>query len=300
MVQEQLLVDSKATTITFETIPKVTNLTKKIFRERYLLPNRPVVIKDLAKDWVATKKWTFDFFRDTYGDWEVPMYDESYHRAGKGYMKPILYQRFDHYLDIIEHDTTNLRFHNFQVLKRAPELTRDYETPTIMDGFLKFALLFFGGKGAKLNLHYDIDCSHVFLTHFQTQKKVYLYPPSDGAYLYHLPFTNHSHVDVLNPNMARYPAFKYAKGFEAVLEHGETLFIPRLWWHYVYYSEGGYSLALRANDTLEYKVRGVYNLLRLFALDNGMNRLLGPRWKSFKYRMAQEKAQRALETPFIS
>ena len=281
---------------TFQPVSKVENISRQEFKEEFLLPQRPVIFKDLSKDWAARDKWTFDFFKDTYGHWEVPMYDETYHRAGRGYMKPIHYKRFAEYLDIIEKQPTNLRFHNFQVLKRAPELINDYETPTITDGFFKFALLFFGGKGSKLNLHYDIDCSHVFLTHFQTQKRVYLYSPDQGKYLYHLPFTNHAHVDVRNPNLDLYPAFQYAKGHEAVLEHGETLFIPKLWWHYVYYSEGGYSLALRANNSISTKFRGVYNLMRLFALDNGMNFMLGSKWKTYKQRTAAENAMKAIRS----
>ena len=276
-------------------VEKVTGLTREDFYVNYLKPGKPVVFTDLAKDWIATKTWTFDYFRKQYGHWEVPMYDSSYHDPGKGYMQPTCHKRFDEYLDQIEAGPTRLRFHNFELLKLAPELRQHYELPTIMDGFYNFALMFFGGKDARLNLHYDIDCSHVFLTHFQTQKKVYLYPPDQGRYLYHLPFTNHSHVDVLEPDLERYPAFKNAKGMEAVLEHGETLFIPKLWWHYVYYSEGGFSLALRANDSVSTKVRGAWNIVRLFTIDKGMNYVAGSKWKEYKETTARRNAEQGLE-----
>jgi len=276
-------------------VEKVTGLTREDFYVNYLKPGKPVVFTDLAKNWIATKTWTFDYFRKQYGHWEVPMYDGSYHDPGKGYMQPTCHKRFDEYLDQIEAGPTRLRFHNFELLKLAPELRQHYELPTIMDGFYNFALMFFGGKDARLNLHYDIDCSHVFLTHFQTQKKVYLYPPDQGRYLYHLPFTNHSHVDVLEPDLERYPAFKNAKGMEAVLEHGETLFIPKLWWHYVYYSEGGFSLALRANDSMSTKVRGAWNIVRLFTIDKGMNYVAGSKCKEDKERTARRNAEQGLE-----
>lgn len=278
----------------FNLVDKVEGITKEEFKEQYLSAQRPVIFKDLTKNWLARKKWTFDFFRKQYGEWEIPMYDDSYHDPGNGYMKPTTYKRFGDYLDIIQHKPTSLRFHNFQIMKRAPELANDYKTPTIMDGFMKFALMFFGGQGSALNLHYDIDCSHVFLSHFQTQKVVYLYPPDQSEFLYKLPFTNHSHVDVLDPDLERYPAFKHAKGFKAVIEHGETLFIPKLWWHYVYYSKGGFSLALRANDSIKTKVQGASNLLRLFAFDSGMNYLAGQRWKKYKDNKAIQNAQRAM------
>lgn len=278
----------------FNLVDKVQGITKEEFKEQYLSTGRPVIFKDLTKSWSAREKWTFDFFKKKYGDWKIPMYDDSYHSPGDGYMKPTTHKRFEDYLNIIENKPTNLRFHNFQILDRAPELADDYRTPTIMNGFMKFALMFFGGKGSSLNLHYDIDCSHVFLSHFQTQKQVFLYPPSQSDLLYKLPFTNHSHVNVLDPDLKQYPAFKYAKGYKATIEHGETLFIPKLWWHFVYYSKGGFSLALRANDSIKSKLQGVSNLLRLFALDHSMNRIGGSRWKRYKDQKAMQNAQKAM------
>ncbi|TRZ45359.1 cupin-like domain-containing protein [Robertkochia solimangrovi] len=276
-------------------VDKVSNISKREFHEKYLSANRPVILKDLAKDWKATNKWTFDFFRKTYGHWEIPMYDKSYHNPGNGYMKPVTYKKFSDYLDIIENEPCKLRFHNFQIMKRAPELSQDYSTPEIMDGFFKFALMFFGGKGSALNLHYDIDCSNVFLTHFQTIKEVYLFPPEEAKYLYQLPFTNHAHVDVLKPDWEEFPAFKYTHCYKAEIHHGETLFIPRLWWHYVYYSEGGFSLALRANESLSSRARGLWNIVRLFTVDTGMNFLAGHRWKDYKDNKARANAVLAMQ-----
>ena len=278
----------------FTKVEKVEGLCPREFRELYLNPCKPVIFKDLAAGWEAVDKWTIAFFRQKYGHWEVPMYDSSYHNPGKGYMKPLVYKKFGEYLDMIEQGPTHLRFHNFQIMKRAPELAADYNTPEIMNGFVRFALMFFGGKGAALNLHYDIDCSHVFLTHFQTQKKVYLFSPEQGDLLYHLPFTNHTHVDVRNPDLDKYPAFRLAKGMEATLEHGETLFIPKLWWHYVYYSESGFSLALRANDALSTRARGLWNIVRLFTVDTGMNYLAGSSWKEYKEQNARKRAAKHL------
>lgn len=279
----------------FNLVDKVEGITKEEFKEQYLFTQRPVIFKDLTKNWPARDKWTFNFFRQQYGDWEIPMYDDSYHNPGNGYMKPATYKRFRDYLDLIEYKPTNLRFHNFQIMKRAPELVDDYDAPTIMNGFFKFALMFFGGQGSALNLHFDIDCSHVFLTHFQTQKMVYLYPPDQSEFLYRLPFTNHSHVNVLNPDLNKYPAFKHAKGVKAVIEHGETLFIPKLWWHFVYYSKGGFSLSLRANNSLKSKMQGLSNIARHFAFDNSMNYLAGQKWKQYKDYKAKLNAQRAME-----
>ncbi|WP_224482944.1 cupin-like domain-containing protein [Robertkochia aurantiaca] len=278
----------------FQAVDKVSNISGKEFHECYVKPGKPVIFEDLAKDWPASDLWSFEYFRSRYGHWMIPMYDKSYHEPGAGYMKPATYKRFGEYLDIIEHEPTDLRFHNFQIMKEAPELAEHYHTPRIMNGFLKFALMFFGGKDSTLNLHYDIDCSHVFLTHFQTRKKLYLFSPDQSELLYHLPFTNHSHLDVLQPDMEEFPAYEKARGMVADIRHGETLFIPKLWWHFVHYVEGGFSLALRANDSVATKARGLWNLVRLFTVDTGMNYLAGESWKKYKENQAKRNASRLL------
>ncbi|NER13837.1 hypothetical protein GWK08_10330 [Leptobacterium flavescens] len=106
------------------------------------------------------------------------------------------------------------------------------------------------------------------------------------------PTTNHQPS---TNNQQPVPAFKYTKGYEAVINHGETLFIPQLWWHYVYYSRVGYSLALRVNNKFSTKLKGMYNIIRLFTIDNSMNFLLRERWKKWKYKKARKKADNALK-----
>ncbi len=277
-------------------LDKRKGLSAAAFYEAYQKPKKPVVLTDFAARWPAVEKWTFDFFRKNYGHYTVPICDSAFHRAGDGYMKHSHVMRFGDYLTLIENQPTEKRLHNFQVMRESPELASDFIRPR-MKGlrFFKFALLFFGGAGSRLNLHYDIDCSHVFLTHFITRKEVYLFPPEQAGLLYQHPYTVQSHVDVLNPDLEAFPAFQFTTPHHAVLNHGEALFIPSRWWHYVYYTEGGYSLALRARDSLVNGLRGAYNLARHFVVDKGMNGLRADKWKRWKEREAQHRAVSALE-----
>ncbi len=277
-------------------VEKRENLSREAFKEEYLKPLKPVILKDLSRDWKAREKWTFHFFEKAYGDLSIPIFDpDSYFKSGKNYMKSYFRIPFREYLELIQREPTNLRIHIFQLMKEAPELADDFETPTIMSSFLnKYPAMFFGGEGATLRLHYDLDCSHVFLTHFQTSKEVILFPYEQKDYLYHLPFTVQGAVDVKNPDYDKTPALKYARGYRAVINHGETLFIPRRYWHCVHYCEPGFSLSVRSNDSLVFGIRGLLNILRHFALDKGMNRLLGDRWLAWKTRKATEKADKAV------
>jgi len=272
-------------------IEKRSGLGREEFQRNYLKYRKPVVFKDLAANWPATEKWTWEWLKDNFGHIEVPLFANDFHTPGKNYMVPTRKMAFRDFLELIRHEPTELRMFLFNIFKHAPELTDDFSFPTIMKGFAKsYPFMFFGGQGSTVNLHYDIDCSSVFLTQFQTKKRVVLFPPNQSRFMYQHPFTVQSHVDVNNPDYDKYPAFRKAEGYETIIEHGETLYIPSTWWHYIEYVEGGYSLSLRANDSLATQARGLWNITRHAVVDKGMNLLLGPRWKSLKENIAARKA----------
>lgn len=272
-------------------IEKRDGLDRSAFQKEYHQFQRPVVFKDLASDWPAVEKWTFEWLKEHYGHIEVPLYGSDFREPGKNYMVPKIHMRFGEYLDMIQAGPTEYRMFLFNIFEHAPELTEDFSFPTIMNGFAKkHPFMFFGGQGARVDLHYDIDCSSVFLTQFQTRKRVVLFAPDQSKYLYQHPFTVQSQMDVDNPDYQRFPAFKKAQGFETILQHGETLYIPSGYWHYIEYIDGGYSISLRANDALATRAQGLVNIAQHFLVDKGMNVLLGPRWKKWKEDTAVRRA----------
>lgn len=279
----------------YQPIDKRADLTAEEFRHQYLIPRKPVVFTNLAKNWAATKKWTFDWLKENYGHLKVPLFGNEFHKTGKKYMSAQKIMKFGDYLELIENEPTNLRMFLYNLIEHAPELKKDFDLPPIIHTWNKrYYYLFFGGKGSKVNLHYDIDCSHVFHTQFQTRKKVHLFPYEQGKFLYHEPFTVKSQMNLEHPDYKKYPAFKQAEGYETTLEHGETLFMPSCFWHHMDYVEPGFGLALRAYDTPLKAVRGVLNLATHFVVDKGMNRLLGQRWHNWKGQRAKKIAERSM------
>ncbi len=277
-------------------IEKREGLTSEEFREEYLLPRKPVIFKDLIKDWPATEKWTFDWFRKNYGHLEVPLFGNDFHDAGKHYMTSKRKMKFGDYLTLIENEPTELRMFLYNLFDHAPELVNDFNMPNIINGWNKrYYYMFFGGQGSSVNLHYDIDCSHVFLSQFQTRKKVYLFAPDQGELLYHQPFTVKSQMDVNNPDYEKYPALKYVEGLTGTLEHGETLFMPSQYWHHMEYIEGGFGLALRAYTDWTMLAGAAKNLATHFVIDKGLNQLMGEKWSHWKKEKARENAHQAMQ-----
>jgi len=277
-------------------IERRSNLMREEFIKNYLKPQRPVVFTDLTKDWPATQKWTFEFLKHQYGNLEVPIVGTDYHQPGPGYMKSHIKMKFGAYLDLIQKGQTENRIFLWNIFDHARELIHDVSNPTICDGWIdKYPFMFLGGAGAVTSLHYDIDCSHVFHTHFLTRKHIVLFDKKQSPLLYQHPFTVQSHVNPLKPDYDRFPALQKAVGYETILYHGETLFIPALWWHYIVYIDSGFSMSLRSRDSVITQAKGLWNIARHFVVDKGMNTVMGPRWKTWKEVQAHKRAAEALK-----
>ena len=276
-------------------VDKRTGLTRKTFAEEYLRPRRPVVFTDLMDTWAAKEKWTIDYFKNVHGDLRVPVVDNEYGKPGKNYMKSAREIPFREYLETIEAGPTDMRMFLFNIFRHVPELCNDFQTPTIMDGFIdSYPFMFFGGEGAVVNLHYDIDMSNVFLNQFHGRKRVMLFSPEQSPYLYHQPFTVKSTVDILKPDYQRFPALKKLRGYEVMLEPGETLFMPSGYWHHVEYVDAGYSISLRSNDSITTRAKGLLNIATHFVVDKGMNRIWGNGWNDYKLKSAERRATAAM------
>jgi len=272
-------------------LERINGLTKDAFAKSYLAARKPIILTDLMDTWPAKTKWTIDFFKSTYGEIQVPLYKTN-RAKGEKYIEPDVIMPLHEYLSLLESGPTELRIFLFNLFREIPELLQDYSTPDIMDGFINsFPFLFFGGKGADVSLHYDMDLSHIFLSQFHGRKRVVLFAPEQSKNIYHHPFTVASYIDVNNPNYDEFPALKNVEGYECILHPGETLFMPSGYWHYIEYLDGGYSISLRANDSYARRVRGALSIAQHFVVDKTLHYLMGQSWNRMKAEMAKRRAE---------
>ncbi|TFJ80702.1 hypothetical protein NSK_007879 [Nannochloropsis salina CCMP1776] len=91
----------------------------------------------------------------------------------------------------------------------------------------------FGPGGTVSPTH--TDPYHNLLAQVVGSKAVRLFAPSESAFLYPCQglLRNNSRVDPLRPDLARFPLFARARSQTCVLEEGEMLYIPPLWWHHI-------------------------------------------------------------------
>jgi hypothetical protein len=207
--------------------------------------------------------------------------------------------KFGDYIDLIQKQPTDLRIFLFDPIKHAPQLLKDYRSPTdLMGGFLdKYPNMFFGGAGSITFLHYDIDLAHIFHTHFNGRKHVMLFDNKWSERLYQIPFATYAleDYDIENPDFTRFPALDGVEGQEIILEHGDTLFMPTGYWHWMKYLEGSFSISLRAWDkSWGIKAKSLYNLAIQRKFDDVMKRNFKTRYMSWKEELAVKRAAKAL------
>jgi hypothetical protein len=281
-----------------QSVPRVRaeDLSRERFEQEFLKPNKPVIIQGLLKDSTAFQKWSLDFFRKEMGDLEVGLLDKIPGKEDRSFKSPDLYMKFGEYLDLIEREPTNKRIFLFNIFKERPELKQDVKFPDIVKRWnKKFRFTFFGGKDSVVRIHQDMDMANVFLTQFQGEKRVILFPPEYSDLLYRYPFSVHSSVDVEHPDYEQYPALKYVRGQQAVIGNGDTLFIPSGYWHHIVYLEGGFAMSLRSwSPHTRLFLRGLLNIGLLTHLDDLLRKLFGRRWFEWKKKTAHRRAERAM------
>ncbi|XP_014445667.1 HSPB1-associated protein 1 isoform X2 [Tupaia chinensis] len=97
--------------------------------------------------------------------------------------------------------------------------------------------LWIGSLGAHTPCHLDsYGCNLVLQV--QGRKRWHLFPPEDTPFLYptRIPYEESSvfsKINVVNPDLKRFPQFRKAQRRTVTLNPGQVLFVPRHWWHYV-------------------------------------------------------------------
>jgi hypothetical protein len=282
--------------INLKPIDIVDDITQEEFIEKYLKPRKPVVIRNMAKKWPAYQKWTMDYMKEVVGDVEVPLYDSSKADPAAPINASAAKMKFWDYVDIIQREPTDLRIFLFDPIKYAPSLLKDYIFPKdLMGGFLdKYPNMFFGGKGSVTFLHFDIDMAHIFHTHFNGRKHILLFDYKWKERLYKIPYATYAleDYDIENPDFTKFPALDGVEGIECYLEHGDTLFMPTGWWHWMKYLDGSFSISLRAWDkSWAVKAHSLWNLTVQRKFDDIMKKNFRKKYMDWKEKVAVKRAE---------
>jgi ribosomal protein L16 Arg81 hydroxylase len=280
-------------------VENASDLTIEDFRKKYLIPQKPVLIKGLAKQQPAGEKWTIDWFKQEMGDLNVGVFDDNIEaHTYSTTVNPDFKIPFREFLDLITKDEpTSIRMFRYDLYKHFPMLKKDFSCPKYINkGLMKtFGFMFLGGKDTGVRLHYDVDNSNVLLTQIYGRKRVVLFPPDQSKYLYQVPYNTHSLADLDDPDFEKWPGLEKAKGYEVIQEAGDGIFMPSGYWHYNTYLNGGISVSYRmlARNPLKL-LKGALFMGITMPFDKTMNILFGKKWFERKRKMSINRVNKLL------
>ena len=274
-------------------IDRVKTINKEDFIKNYFKPQKPVVIEKLTEEWPAYKKWNLNYIKKIAGDKIVPLYDDRPVNYTDKFNEPHATMKMSEYIDLLQTKPTKYRIFLWNILKEVPVLQKDFSYPCLGIRLMKnLPMLFFGGENSYTFMHYDIDLANIFHFHFEGKKEIILFNQNQSNYLYKIPFSliTHESIDFSNPDLKKWPALKKAKGYKTFLKHGEMLYIPEGYWHYIYYITPGFSMSLRA---IAHKpknlIKAIYNIFIMRFMDNFMRKIKKQKWIDWKNNQAIKK-----------
>lgn len=197
--------------------------------------SKPFVIEGAMRDWPASEKWTWEYFKEHYGN------------------KPLFVFRSDDDLNVRKtHSTMSMRKYvdyilstddehpyylvDYFVYQNMPELINDFTTPKEFESWFnklpykmmpKFLSLYIGPEKSMSQLHFDIMNTVAWNACFIGTKEWYFYPPDETDNLYN------SQVNVFSPDHEKFPRFANAKGYHLTQKAGDLVYTPPGWWHTV-------------------------------------------------------------------
>lgn len=282
-------------------IERVKTISRQDFYNKYVKKQKPVVIEQLTHDWPAYEKWKLNYIKDIAGDKTVPLYDDRPVSHNDGFNQAHATMKMHEYIDLLQSKPTNYRIFLYNLMKEVPSLKNDFKWPNIGLRLVKqLPMLFFGGENSRVFIHYDIDYSNILHFHFHGKKRCILFAPDQTPYLYKVPHAliSREDIDFDDPDFNKWPALKQAQGLVANLNHGEMLYMPEGYWHYMKYVTPGFSMSLRAFPRNPLNLmKAAYNVTIMRYFDNFMRRYKGQAWIDHKNREAVVRTHKNLNLP---
>lgn len=199
----------------------------------------PLVFKGVAKDWPAYQKWSKHFFREVYANTKVAIIDNP-GLVDSEKENEYKVTSFAEYFDEVEKDKDKyLRFS--RVLDHNPQLLKDLN----LNWLRKFkwgwcmgeqTFLFVGEGGTKTPMHAGL--THTIFIQIKGTKRWTICLPNERFFLHpiaarYLYFHTDADARTDAKYDVKYPMIPYVKKYEVLLEEGDVLWLPSLYWHYV-------------------------------------------------------------------
>lgn len=195
----------------------------------------PMLVRGLVDDWKALTRWDMEFFRSQHGNARL-VYQYRLPENGFTFDLPrtsherigTMREFFDEMLDgRLPCQVTQASMQLF------PGTEGDHDFARLVPReLIRSTNLWLGSAATHSGLHFDYNDN--LLVQIVGRKVVYLCPPTDAPHLYPLPYNaSKGLVDPASVDLERFPHYANASVSRVILSPGDTIFLPRLWWHAV-------------------------------------------------------------------
>jgi histone arginine demethylase JMJD6 len=220
------------------TIERRSGLDWDSFLEEYVKPNKPVILTDASVGWQAHQIFNPGFFRDKFPSKTATINDREYTISDYvGMMEKGTEENPAPYpfkIDIDKNFNELLPYlePGFRILDKN-RLKSGYITRRLIPQCSTKEIFFGGVSGWFPYIHYDLFGLYAIVTQVYGRKQFIVYDPSQASLMY--PEKEHpwksSIKNYHQPDYNQYPLFRNAKPVSDVVNPGETIFVPKGWWH---------------------------------------------------------------------
>lgn len=228
-------------------MPIFIGVNRNVFLRDIYPTRRPAVLRGVCLG-PCLEKWTTQYLREKGGDMEVKIhvstvsqmdflhknfvykalpFNEFVKRASEEKHSDFFLSEDEcYYLRSLGED---VRKEPADIKKQFPVLAEDFIIPEFFEPDMFFSSVFrISSCGLQLWTHYDVMDN--LLAQVTGRKRVVLFSPEDALHLY-MSGDKSEVLDIDFPDLEKFPEFVKAKRFECVLQPGDLLFIPALWFH---------------------------------------------------------------------
>ncbi|SEO30639.1 lysine-specific demethylase 8 [Nitrosospira multiformis] len=219
-------------------IPRMNFNSSWEFEQHLRGSKTPVILTNKMIEWPAMKLWNLEYFRETYGNVSLPasinLPDKGavYDQANQNHHQMM---KLEDIVDLIKQPNAKPCYTHQRPISFFPSAERDVNFEEIVPPHPRHRPsinLWIGSKGTRSGLHFDRRDN--LLGQIQGQKWVLCCPPEERSKLNQFRRNiDKSKIDVENMDLNKQPQLKKVRMWHAILQPGELLFIPRMWWHFV-------------------------------------------------------------------
>lgn len=219
-------------------VPEFPSLSADAFYEEFYAQNRPVLVHGFS-DAQSPSTCTLADLAAACGDVEVAVSRgrASQPRFGHNVKRFVDKIRLSRYVAEVEASASDDHYMTADakaILGPLGDFVRQLSPPPalVRGAGRDEASLWMGPQGAFTWFHYDV--SNVFVWQLAGAKRAYLVPPEHYAFMHPKPELRASEIDPRDPDLARFPFYRYANVCQVLIPAGSALFVPVGWWHSVY------------------------------------------------------------------